>query len=127
MGDLSQAKFGAWLNQMGFERARQASVNNVRLMSILTQQFNVPLSKSRDAAEELLGAELICTLGGEYEFDERKSGPTWRSTAWPISQAYAVPDDYITPILQWFRGLEGHLLKDESGLSIHARVDLQRK
>ncbi len=127
VGDLSKAKFRGWLNQMGYERARQVSVANARFMSILTQQLKVPLAESRAVAEHLLNAHFVCALGGKYEIVDQGAGPLWHSTAWPTSSDYTLPEDYVTPPLDWFRGIEGQLVKFPERLVIHGQVDMQRK
>ena len=114
-------------NQLGYERARQVSVANARLMSILTQQLKVPQAESRKVTEHLLDAKLVCALGGEYEIATQGDSQRWRSTAWPVAYDYTLPADYVTPPLDWFRGLEGRLTKYPDRLVIHGHVDMQRK
>ncbi len=127
IGDLSKARFRGWLNQMGYERARQVSVANARFMSILSQQLKVPLAESRVVAESLLNAQFVCPLGGKYEIVADGSGQHWHSTAWPASADYTLPPEYVAPALDWFRGLETQLVKYPQRLVIHAHVDMQRK
>jgi hypothetical protein len=126
VGDLSQAKFGAWLNALAFARARQVSVGNARLLHVLTQQLSVPLADARDLAERLLDAELVCPLGGQYELSSDADFPLWQSTAWPVERRGDVPADYVAPPLAWFRGLEAKLLRQASDIVLHATVDMQR-
>lgn len=124
--DLRQAKFRGWLDQVGHERAYQVSVANARLMSLLTQQFNVPQSESRRLAEQLLDAELVCALGGKYEVSPHTDGNLWTSTAWPATRDAPPPDDYTTPLLHWFRGLRAQVLKHPDRLVVSGNVDIHR-
>lgn len=125
--DLSDAKFCTWLNQLGYERSRRVSVANAKLMSILPQQLDVPLSESRAVVEKLLDSKLVCALGGEYDAvgDGKERG--WRSTAWPDSANYAVPEGYMVPLLEWFRGLEVRLIKYPERLVAKGHLDIHRK
>ncbi len=125
--DVSKAKFVGWLNAMGHERARQISVANARFISILTQQLQIPPADARQVAEELLDAKLVCALGGEYELVQQGEARIWRSTAWPESTNFDLPADYMTPPLDWFRGLEARLVKYPDRLVIRGSIDMQRK
>ncbi len=127
VGDLSQAKFGDWLNTMGYERARQISVANARFIGILTQQLHVPPTDALHVAEDLLDARLVCALGGKYEMVSRGDANVWRSTAWADDKDYQRPADYVTPPLDWFRGLDARLVKYPDRLVVRANVNLQRK
>jgi hypothetical protein len=125
-GDLSKARCASWLNQIGYERARQVSLGNARWISLLAQQLHVPFDEAQRIAEQLVGAQLVCSLGGEYEA-ATGSGPRLRSTAWPSPGEYQMPDDYVTPVLQWFRGLDARLVKHPGRITVHGHVDMQRK
>ena len=127
VSDLSQAKFRGWLNALGYERARQISVANMRFISILTQQLQVPAADARQVAEGLLDAKLVCALGGEYELVQHGGAGIWQSTAWPAEIDYELPADYVTPPLDWFRGLEARLVKFPDRLVIRSYLDMQRK
>ncbi len=126
-GDLSQAKFAPWLHQMAYQRAKQVSVGNVRLVSALHQQLRVPLAQSQHTMEELLDAKLICALGGDYEVVEQGHGTMLRSTAWPDQATETAPADFVAAPLQWFRGLEARLVLHGDRLVLHGVVDMQRK
>lgn len=127
VGDLSKARFRDWLNQLGYERARQVSVANVRLVSLLTQQLHVPPEEAWQVIERLLDAVLVCPLGGTYEIVEQAGVRQWRSTAWPTSRNYTVPDDFAAPVLGWLRGLECRVVKHPNRLVVTGQVDMQRK
>ena len=67
IGDLSTARFGDWLDALGYERARQVSVGNAQFLGILTQQLGVLPEAALDVAQQLLDAQLVCPLGGDYQ------------------------------------------------------------
>ncbi len=124
VGDLSQSKLSGWINRTYYQRAVQASEGNVRFLHVLHQQLRVPLEDSLAAAEDLLDAELRCTLGGEYELAEIQGGQTWQSSAVAGSSP---PADYEAPLLAWFRGLDASLIKQDDRVLAHLEIDMQRK
>lgn len=126
-GDLSQAKFARWIDTMIYERARQTSVGNAKFLNLLTQQLSAPRADALRIAQNLFKAKMQCTLGGQYQLDNKSATPLWRSTAWPQESRYRLPDDYQSPLLGWFRGLDASLLKDNGRLIMHAQIDMQRK
>ena len=128
VSDLSQIKFADWLNATYYHRAWQASAGNTRLMHALNQQMHVPMEDAQEVAEDLLDAELRCTLGGKYELvDEPGKARTWQSTAWPESAPSTIPADYQAPLLAWFRGVDAHLNKTGDKMAAHVELDMQRK
>ena len=127
VGNLSAAKFGGWLNALSYERARQVSVGNASFLSILTQQLDVPPEQARAVAHQLLDADLVCALGGEYERTDGEEPGIWRSTGWPPSLRYELPEDYVAPLMTWFRGLEAQLVKHPNRLVLRGYIDMQRK
>jgi hypothetical protein len=128
VADLSEAKLAGWVNNLSYERARQSSVGNVKLLHLLHQQLGVPYEEARETAEQLLNAQLVCPLDGEYELTQRDNGAlAWQSSAWPNARGAAAPDDYESPILSWFRGLDARLAKHPDHIMIHAEIQLQRQ
>lgn len=125
VGDLSQAKIADWVNRTYYQRAVQASEGNVRLLHLLNQQLHVPLEDCREVAEQLLGAELISPLGGDYELVEVDGGRIWQASAVAGSSP---PAGYEAPLLTWFRGLDASLIKQEDQqILAHVQIDMQRK
>jgi hypothetical protein len=128
VGDLANTKIRSLVSNIYYEQARRTSVGNARFMQTLIQQLNVPAEDARAAAENLLDARLVCTLGGEYELVRERSGEErWVSTAWPSSANYRLPNDYTAPLLVWFRGLDAGLVKTENQLVAHIEFDMQRR
>jgi hypothetical protein len=127
VGDLHAAKIAPLINRLYYERAVATSSGNVRYLHMLNQQFHVPLRECFNTAQDILNAELKCTLSGEYEL-AREDGEElyWRSTGWKEKDA-PMPEDYRAPLLDWFRGLDAHLTKQQGRLLVHAEVDLARK
>lgn len=137
IGDISQARLTAWVNELCYERSRLASVGNLRLLHTIQQQLQVPAKQAKDVAEELLDGRLVCTLGGEYQCQEIGNGwGTWSST-WGDDSNHKGPNSdvsepasgskYEAPLLNWFRGLDSTVLKEPDRLIVHAELAMQRK
>ena len=95
---------------------------------MLSQQLSVPRDRALAAAEELLDAKLICSLGGQYALTERPSQPAlWKSDKWPEPAAGPATDPYRAPLLDWFRGLDADLTMYQDRVVLHATLDMQRK
>jgi uncharacterized protein (TIGR03000 family) len=128
LGDLGESKFGAVLQAICYMHARRISSTNTQLLAELTQQFGVPAAEARTAAEQLLGAKLVCPLGGEYRFDPQGvAAPRWKSTGWPRASVYedtAVPGNYRFSFLQWLRGAEIYFDLTPTVLSVHAELEV---
>lgn len=126
VGDLSQARFASWVRALNYARARQASVGNLRLLHYVSQQFRLSREESLAAVEELIDAQLVCSLGGAYRLVESAEGPgRWTSTRLS-GDGSQVPDDYEAPLLAWFRGLTAGLSKFDDRMVVHAELDMQR-
>ena len=128
VGDVSQARLKSWVNSAAYSRARQASAGNVKLLHALSQQLGVPRDRALAAAEDLLDARLLCSLGGEYQLTETAGQVAlWKSDRWPDAGAAAAEDEYRAPLLAWFRGLDADLTMYDSRVVLHATLDMQRK
>jgi hypothetical protein len=111
-----------------YQRGLLASAGNARFLMQLSQQLQLPLSKAKSAAEQLLDAELHCPLGGQYELVRDEGGlGTWRSTAWDKREAGKIPEDFEPPLLKWFRGLDAHLTRDGDQITTRIELDMQRQ
>lgn len=126
--DLSQSKIRPWIVGLYYQRGLTASAGNARFLALLQQQLHVPLEDAKHVTEELLDAKLICPLGGEYQLVEDLNGglKSWQSTAWANRNAATVPEDFQTPLLKWFRGLDGHLAKYGDQITARVELDMQR-
>ena len=79
-------------------------------------------------AEQLLDVKLTCSLGGEYKSVSPETGvPYWTSSKWTAGPSYARPEDYQSPLLEWFRGLDAGLTQSGNRMLMHAQLDMQRK
>jgi hypothetical protein len=127
VGDLLNSKIKAWANTITFRRSWQTSISNVKLLNMLVQQFDLSPEDALVTAERMLNVDLVCSLGGEYELVTLPSGRRiWRSTAWPSFSNPLLPDEYVAPVLNWFRGLNFEAIRDDSQFSLHGYIDIQR-
>jgi len=136
--DLTAARITPAMNALGYSRTRETSIGNLLLLHQLAQQFHVPGPKCLETANRLLGAKLICPLGGIYKYSASADGKGyWTSTALESGGSAAnapgrsgtlnisVPDGYLSPPLNWFRGLELDAAANETALSAHAEIIMQ--
>jgi hypothetical protein len=130
-GDVTQAKIVPLLNNIGYVRTRETSLGNLRLLRDLEQQLHVPPKTCKEAAEFLLGAELVCPLGGEYVYRQSPGeAGHWTTTALVGSGERKLlldraPDGFQSPPLNWFRGLTLDATMTQNVLSAHAEVIMQ--
>ncbi|MGQ9607376.1 MAG: hypothetical protein ACUVTW_14345 [Thermogutta sp.] len=128
VGDLSAAQITPLLNSYVYWRTKQTSLGNLRLLRDFQQQLHVPVEDCKTAAELLLDVKLQCPLQGEYVLQTDEGGtPRWTSTAFaPESErrflAAAPPPGFLTPPLNWLRGLELEALVTPEGVTAHVEV-----
>jgi hypothetical protein len=131
LGDVSNARVTPGLNDLAYARTRETSLGNLRLLHAVNQQLHVPLAACRDKAEFLLDAKLICPLGGKYVLREPTDETAfWTSTALDPTQtggflAVRAPKGYLSPPLNWLRGLDLDATMTEKSVSAHAEVIMQ--
>ena len=131
VADLSQSKIASFANTWGYQRSRQTSLGNLRLMHQVIQQFHVPGDRAKTAAELLLDAKLICPLGGQYVYRQTPQGAGgWTSTFFDGERrdgppTARPPSGYQAPPLNWFRGLDLESLVEPETLALHAQVIMQ--
>ncbi len=133
VGDLSSARIEPVISDLAYARSRETSLGNLRLLHALNQQLHLPPIDCREAAEKLLDAKLICPLGGKYVLRQSDDGPQrWTSTALhplPASSGGLLkvhaPQGYLSPPLNWFRGLDLDATMTEKTVSAHAEVIMQ--
>ena len=127
VGDLVKSDIKVWANTLNFRRSWQASVANVKLLNMLHQQFAIPIEQAADVAQGILDVDLVCSLDGKYEVQTLPSGrKIWVSDAWPNFDAAVLPEDYVAPLLTWFRGMEMEVVKEDTQFVVHGTVDIQR-
>ena len=131
VGDLTNARITPVLNDLGYARTRETSLGNLRLLHALNQQLHVPPEACRNEAEFLLDAKMICPLGGKYVLRETADEPPhWTSTALNPAEPGGflkvhAPKGYLSPPLNWLRGLDLDATMTEKSVSAHAEVIME--
>ncbi len=125
LANLSQTKLEGYLNELSYQRSKQASIGNARLMQILIQQLGVPRERALDTVQRLLNAELICSLGGHYQLTPIDSAlPQWRSDKWMARSAAEA--EFRAPWLDWFQGGRLRVVRLEDRIMANAEFDMKR-
>lgn len=125
VGDVSQAALQDWVKNLTYGRAYLASLGNAKLLHTMSQQLGIPGDQALEQAEFLLDAKLVCSLGGEYQWNEQHG--LWSSPAWVPGGRQQRPADYTAPLLDWFRGLDAEMIMVSDSVLVSAALDLQRK
>ena len=132
VADPSAARMTPFLNDLGYARTRQTTLGNLRLLATLHEQLHMPLKDCKEAAELLLGAKLICPLGGKYvlrdagwpggRLDFDRAGEVSESAG----RAREAPPGYVAPPLSWLRGLDLDAALEGDTIAAHADVLMQK-
>lgn len=126
IGNLKGSQIEGWANAQLYERSRSGSVAGANFLSLLTRQLSVDPVVAAESAKQVLGAELQCTLGGEYEFSEPLG--RWVSGVWNGDVAEeAAPPDYVAPAMKWFRGASATVTQYEDRVVADLTVDVARQ
>jgi hypothetical protein len=130
VANLADKQLAGAVNAYGYMRTREASLAASRLMNALVSQLHVPQETAREVAERLMDGKFVCPLGGEYELVEAPGGqPAWTSTAVAPQNRFlltAPPEDFMLPVLTWFKGLRGDLRLEAGELAVHVEIDIAK-
>ena len=126
IGDLTNSKLQTWVNDLLYQRGAASSSAGANFLNLLTRQLNVDGAKAKEEARDILGSDLQCALGGQYEYSSADG--RWISTAWngPAPQE-SMPAGYIAPAMRWFRGAEATLIQYADRLVADAAVTVKRQ
>jgi hypothetical protein len=131
LGDVSQSKLSQLANSFGYMRARQIAQGNSYFLHSLTTQLGVAPEDAMPLGEQLLGAQLVSTVSGQYELAKPEGEfPFWTSTALENQQRSAplsVPEGFVSPPLDWLRGLDMELAVEQGKLSLDGQILMQRR
>jgi hypothetical protein len=131
VGDVSQSKLAQLANSFGYMRARQIAQGNSYFLHSLTTQLGVAPEEAMTLGEQLLGAQLVSTVGGQYELVKPQGEfPFWTSTALENerrSPGLSVPNGFVSPPLDWLRGLDLELAIEQAKLSLDGQLIMQRR
>lgn len=126
VGNLVDSRLEGWVNTQLYTRARETSLAGAELLNVLSVQLKLD-DNAPAVAANILNAELQCPLGGHYIATEDDGAVNWVSTAWGSKTPPSLPpDDYLSPLLTWFRGLRANLTQYSDRLVVDATVDTER-
>lgn len=124
--DLVGTQYEQVATSFAYARTRDTSASGSRFMNSLTRQLHVEPSAAQGMANELVGGEFVCPLGGTYVLAEVPGGiQAWTSTAAAPNNQFLlteVPGDYHFPLLEWFRGMRAELLRADDSFTLSADV-----
>jgi hypothetical protein len=131
LGDVSNSKMAGLANQFGYLRARGVTHGNANFLHSLTTQLGVPPDQALDVAQKLLDARLVSPIGGRYELQTAAGEfPTWAANAPPQGPRSGLlphpPAGFLSPPLDWLRGIDLYGGSDTTGLWAHAEILMQR-
>jgi hypothetical protein len=134
------AQLRVWVNRLagtniakiaqahGYLRARRASAGNARFLQVLSEQLHVEPKDALKVAEDILGAEPVCRMGGRYELTQDERGYlSWQSTAWKEPSYHsidAIPDSFIAPLIEGFHEASLDFNINETTLSSHLVLEV---
>ena len=126
IGDLNGSQLETWANAQLYARARISSVATAQFLDSITHQFQLRPDEVLFTVKGIVGADVQCSLGGQYEWSEQRG--QWQSTAWngPVASPTA-PADYIAPAMNWFRGANVSVTQLEDRVIADAIINLARE
>lgn len=111
-----ESELNRWVNSINYRRSWQTSIANVKFMNFVSRQLGIDKRQVQSVCQDLLGVELVCSLGGRYDVVKTGGGlEIIFSDAWPDFETPVLPNSYQAPVLRWFRGCELRLSKEEDG------------
>lgn len=126
IGNLKGSQIEGWVNAQLYERSRSGSVAGANFLSLLSRQLSVDPEIAMHSAEQVLGASLQCTLGGEYQFSEPLG--RWVSGAWHGDNASEkAPPGFEAPAMKWFRGAAATLTQYQDRVVADLVIDIARQ
>jgi hypothetical protein len=147
IGNLGESKLAPFLRAQQYIRERETSRANARTLDAFTEQLRVPDNGAVEAASTVLGAGVLCPLGGEYRRDppdyQFSTHQPWYSTAWPapktpwreipfferlsVSNVHEPPAGYEPRLLKWFKGLSVEVQFDQQTMFSRIELDVAAK
>ena len=126
IGSLKGSQLEGYVNDQLYRRAAVSSEAGANFLNLLSRQLKVPPEGALTTANDILGNRLQCPLGGEYQYSQTSA--RWISTAWngPVPPP-RVPDSYVSPVLNWFRGAEATMTQYADRLVADAAVTVKRQ
>ena len=126
IGDLNGSQLEDWANGQLYARSRISSVATAQFLDSITRQFQLTPDEVFVTVKSILGADVQCSLGGQYEWSEQRG--QWQSTAWKGPSASPIaPADYVSPAMKWFRGANISFTQFDDRVIADAIITLARE
>ncbi len=126
VGNLVGSQLEDYVNGLLYSRADDTSSAGAAFLDLMTRQLNVSPEQALAAADDILGGQLQCSLGGEYIY--RADLGHWTTTAYQGALAPGqVPPGYVAPLMVWFRGMDATLTQYPDRLVTDAVIDVARQ
>ncbi len=122
---LSNSKAEPYIQAYAYLAARKASSENARFLNDISSWLRLPINETRESVETILGAQLCCPLGGDFNLREIADHSYWAGTQWPEISYFTetkTPPSWKFAFLDWLRGLD--LRFDIDRTTLRAHVDL---
>ncbi len=131
IGNLRGSQLEGWANEFLYQRDAATSAAGADFLESLSSLLGVAPENASDQARLILGGEVQCALGGQYQFAANSATgvSNWTSTAWGPAAAEPFrlpPIDYLAPIMQWFRGADATLTQYPNRLVADIAVEVSR-
>jgi|GEM_PF-2942917 hypothetical protein len=124
--DPDDTPLGQGLRQWAFRQAQEACLANLRLLTTLENQFHLSGQAALTTAQQWLQGQLICPLGGRYEYRQMGRGG-WHWTATALTPVPSQNHTVVPPPMDWFRGLEAWARWESQEVQIFISILRQKK
>ena len=123
VGDLSESNLAPWIRHLNHQQAIRMSQGNARWLTTLTETMGASVDEAQTLAGRLVDGDVQCPLGGELK-PQMLPGlvSVWESSEFPEEP----PQDYVAPLLRWFRGGAVMLNSGGNRLIVHGELDIER-
>ncbi len=109
VGSLSNSKVEPYIQAYTYLASRRTSYENSRFLNDATEWLQLPIEESRQSIETVLGTQLRCPLGGDFQLNHGDGHSCWTGTRWPTASLFTettTPASWKFSFLDWLRGLE---------------------
>ncbi len=125
VGSLSNSKVEPYIQAHTYLASRRTSYENARFLNDVSEWLQLPPKDSRDSIETVLGTQLRCPLGGDFQLSSAEGHSYWTGTGWPQASLFTetnTPESWTFSFLDWLRGLELQFNLDQT--TLRANINL---
>ncbi len=125
VASLSSSKVEPYIQAYTYLASRRTSFENAQFLNDVTSWLQLPIKASRKSVEAVLGADLRCPLGGDFDLNEHVGHSYWVGTQWATTSYFEetkTPASWKFAFLDWLRGLD--LRFDLNQTTLRAHIDM---